>query len=83
MGVQSSVHNLEIPWYRPDDDIEWWCQIKMGIRETRMLHNSIVNYLDNYPEGRHEEEKGFLIYHKNKLFAMMMEYNYSHSYDTK
>ena len=53
----------------------------MGIRETRLLHNAITAYLEIWPGGdseRPDEERKFLEYQKNRLFGMIMEYNYNH-----
>ena len=51
----------------------------MGIRETRLLYNAMVKYQELAPGDRPPEEKQFLDFHKNRLFAMIMDYNYLHS----
>ena len=79
VGITSFKSHKE--WFFADDDLEWWCQAKMGIRETRLLHNAITAYLEIWPGGdqqRPNEERKFLEYQKNRLFGMIMEYNYNH-----
>ena len=68
----------EIPWYKPNDNNEWWCQSKMGIRETRLLYNAMVKYQELDLPDRPPEEKQFLNFQKNRLFAIIMDYNYLH-----
>ena len=77
-SVGVSTNSAEIPWYNPNDNTEWWCQSKMGIRETRLLYNAMVKYRDLDLPGRPPEEKQFLNFQKNRLFAMIMDYNYLH-----
>ena len=50
----------------------------MGIRETRLLYNAMVKYQELAPGDRPPEEKQFLDFQKNRLFAMIMDYNYLH-----
>ena len=79
VGIQTMI---EIPWFNADDDQEWWCQQKLGIRETRLLHNAIVNYLNQKLEekqGRPPEERQFLDFQRNRLYAMIMDYNFNHN----
>ena len=80
VGLQtnSPTPKGEIPWYKPNDNSEWWCQSKMGIRETRLLYNAMVKYQELDPPDRPPEEKQFLNFQKNRLFAMIMDYNYLH-----
>ena len=64
----------------PDDNMEWWCEWKMNIKDVRMVYSSIDYYSRIWPgpPDRPEEEKQFLENYKGKLFAMLSDYNYSH-----
>ena len=63
----------------PDDNMEWWCQWRMNIKDVRMVYSSIDYYSSIWPgpPERPEEEKEFLENYKGKLFAMLSDYNYN------
>ena len=58
----------------------WHVQISMGIEELRAMYG-IFNYAyETWPGApkRPYEEQEYLRYMKNKLFAMILEYNMDH-----
>ena len=63
----------------PDDNMEWWCQWRMNIKDVRMVYSSIDYYSSIWPgpPTRPQEEKEFLENYKGKLFAMLSDYNYN------
>ena len=63
----------------PDDNMEWWCEWKMNIKDVRMVYSSIDYYTSIWPgpPTRPEEEKEFLENYKGRLFAMLTDYNFS------
>ena len=66
---------------REEDDLEWWAEHRMNIREIRMLYSSISHYQYNwekYNGGRPPEEINFLNWYKRKLFSMISDYNFTH-----
>ena len=74
VGVQtnSPTPKGEIPWYKPNDNSEWWGQSKMGIRETRLLYNAMVKYQEVAPSDRPPEEKQFLDFQKNEVIFIIL-----------
>ena len=62
-----------------EDNMEWWCQWKMNIKDVRMVYSSIDYYTSIWPgpPTRPEEEKEFLENYKGRLFAMLTDYNFS------
>ena len=69
----------EYDFVPPDDNMEWWCQWKMNIKDVRMVYSSIDYYTSIWPgpPTRPEEEKEFLENYKGRLFAMLTDYNFS------
>ena len=68
-------------FYREEDDLEWWAEQRMNIREVRMLYSSMSHYQSNwekYNAGRPPEEMEFLNWYKRKLFSMISDYNFTH-----
>ena len=63
-----------------DDDLEWWAEHRMNIRDVRGLWSTIDYYQSIWPgpPERPEMEKEFLNGFKNRLFAMITDYNYNH-----
>ena len=63
----------------PDDNMEWWCEWKMNIKDVRMVYSSIDYYTSIWPgpPTSPEEEKEFLENYKGRLFAMLTDYNFS------
>ncbi len=63
------------------EEQHWHCTMSMGIKETRMLHKIMSNYLnmwEDLPE-KDEEQKAYLQHLQNRFFAMITDYNYSHT----
>ena len=64
-----------------EDDLEWWAEQRMNIREVRMIYSSLSHYQSNwekYNAGRPPEEMEFLNWYKRKLFSMISDYNFTH-----
>ena len=57
----------------------WYCQVNMGIEELRLLYNHVLYAIETWPgsPARPAEEQEYLLYFKQKLFAMIMDYQYS------
>ena len=70
----------KVPEYNRDDDLEWWAEHRMGIRDVRALHNSLNYYLSIWPgpPERPEDEKKFIENIDGRLFAMISDYTYTH-----
>ena len=71
----------EYDFRRDTDDLEWWAEQRMNIREVRMLYSSISHYQYNwekYNGGRPPEEINFLNWYKRKLFSIIADYNFTH-----
>ena len=59
-----------------EQPIEWSMEMRMGIKETRLLYNAIDGYLRIWPKDtRPSEEYEYLQSMKNRLFAVIMDYN--------
>ena len=69
----------EYDFVPPDDNMEWWCQWKMNIKDERMVYSAIDYYTSTWPgpPTRPEQEKEFLENYKGRLFAMLTDYNFS------
>ena len=66
---------------RAEDDLEWWAEQRMNIREVRMIYSSLSHYQSNwekYNGGRPPEEIDFLNWYNRKLFSMISDYNFTH-----
>ena len=64
----------------PKDEGEWICQYSMSITEVRMLYNIVCSHIEMWPgaQVRPVEEIEYLRYLRNRLFAMMSEYAFTH-----
>ena len=65
----------------PDkDDLEWWAECRMDIRDVRSIYSSISYYLEIWPgePDRPEDEKKFLERYKANLYRMITDYNFTH-----
>ena len=73
-------HKDEYTFPESDDDLEWWAEIRMGIRDIRSIYSSIDYYMKIHPgePDRPEGEKGFLENYKRQLFRMITDYNFTH-----
>ena len=66
---------------KEEDDLEWWAEQRMNIREVRMIYSSLSHYQsiwEKYNGGRPPEEIEFLNWYKRKLFSMISDYNFTH-----
>tara|TARA_B100000287_G_scaffold163735_1_gene154435 strand:+ start:6350 stop:6565 length:216 start_codon:yes stop_codon:yes gene_type:complete len=60
----------------PQKDLEWYCEMRMGIDETRMLHNIAQQIMSRMKDTAEDTvEYKYLEHLRTKLFAMIMEYN--------
>ena len=68
---------------REEDDLEWWAEQRMNIREVRMLYSSLTHYSNIWPGPRTsgerpKEEMDFLNWYRAKIFSMISDYNFTH-----
>ena len=66
---------------REEDDLEWWAEQRMNIREVRMIYSSLTHYSNIWEKwngDRPPEEIEFLNWYKRKLFSMISDYNFTH-----
>ena len=71
----------EYDFCRGEDDLDWWTEQRLNIREIRMMYSSISHYQSNwekYNAGRPPEEMEFLTWYRTKLFSMISDYNFTH-----
>ena len=63
-----------------DDDMEWWAETRLNIRDVRSLYSSIDYYQSIWPgePTRPEGEKKFLEGYKDNLYRMITDYNFTH-----
>ena len=66
---------------KDEDDLEWWAEHRMNIREVRMIYSSLSHYANIWEKwngDRPPEEIEFLNWYKRKLFSMISDYNFTH-----
>jgi|TARA_B100001939_G_scaffold91259_1_gene78227 hypothetical protein len=65
--------------FDPSLGMDWYAQVNLGIDETRMLYSHICYALETWPGAprRPVEEQEYLKYLKGKLFAMILDYQFS------
>ena len=66
---------------REEDDLEWWAEQRMNIREVRMIYSSLTHYSNIWEKwngDRPPDEIEFLNWYKRKLFSMISDYNFTH-----
>ena len=71
----------EYDFCREEDDLEWWAEQRMNIREVRMIYSSLTHYSNIWEKwngDRPPEEIEFLNWYKRKLFSMISDYNFTH-----
>ena len=73
-------HKGEYSYPNTDDDMEWWAETRLNIRDVRSLYCSLDYYTKIWPgePDRPEGEKGFLENYKRQLFRMITDYNFTH-----
>ena len=73
-------HKGEYTYPDREDDMEWWAETRMNIRDVRSLYSSIEYYQKIWPgpPERQENEKPFLENLKTQLYRMITDYNYTH-----
>ena len=65
---------------KEEDDLEWWAEQRMNIREVRMAYSSLTHYSNIWEKwnvDRPPEEIEFLNWYKGKLFSMISDYNFT------
>ena len=74
-------HKGEYSYPDNEDDLEWWAETRMNIRDVRSLYSSIDYYQSIWPgePDRPEGEKDFLENYKRQLFRMITDYNFTHN----
>ena len=68
---------------KPEDDMEWWSEHRLNIREVRMVYSSLTHYMNIWPgpkttEERPLAERDFIEWYRTKLFSMISDYNFTH-----
>ncbi len=73
-------HKDEYTFPNGEDDLEWWAETRMNIRDVRSYYSSISYYMKIWPgePDRPKEEKQFLENVKENLFRMITDYNFTH-----
>ncbi len=74
-------HCQDEPDREPSGDEEFYCESRLGINEVRMMYDSVCFYMSIWPgpPARPEQEKEYLEFVRNKLFAAIMEYNLNYN----
>ena len=72
-------HKGEYTYTDSDDNLEWWAETRMNIRDVRSLYSSISYYMEIWPgePDRPKDEKKFLENFKRQLFRMITDYNFT------
>ena len=73
-------HKGEYTYPDREDDLEWFAEIRMGIRDIRSIYSSIDYYMKIHPgePDRPKDEVKFLKNYKRQLFRMITDYNFTH-----
>ena len=73
-------HKDEYTYPDSDDDLEWWAETRMNIRDVRSFYSSISYYIKVWPgePDRPADEMKFLENLKTKLYRMITYYNFTH-----
>ena len=73
-------HKDEYTFPNSEDDLDWWADIRMNIRDVRSYYSSISYYMKIWPgePDRPAEEMKFLEGLKENLFRMITDYNFTH-----
>ena len=80
--VYSARHENAFDWDKwASYDKEWWIQLKMDIKEVRLMYSLVSFYLQNYSgaPGRPPEEQHYLPYLQQELYKMIQDYNLTHN----
>ena len=73
-------HKGEYSYPNTDDDMEWWAETRLNIRDVRSLYCSLDYYTKILPgePDRPEAELKFLDSFKDNLYRMITDYNFTH-----
>ena len=71
-------HKDEYTYPDNEDNLEWWAETRMNIRDVRSMYSSINFYMKIWPgePDRPEAKKKYLDNIKQQLFSMITEYNF-------
>ena len=72
-------HKGEYTYPDSDDNLEWWAETRMNIRDVRSHYSSVSFYLSIWPgePDRPKEEIKFLKNYRANLFRMITDYNFT------
>ena len=71
----------EYDFCKEGDDLEWWAEQRLNIKEVRMIYSSLTHYSNIWEKwngDRPPEEIEFLNWYRRKLFSMSSDYNFTH-----
>ena len=73
-------HKGEYSYPNTDDDMEWWAETRLNIRDVRSLYCSLDYYTKIWPgePDRPNDEKKFIDNLQNHLYRMITDYNFTH-----
>ena len=73
-------HKGEYTYPDEEDDLDWFAETRMNIRDVRSHYSSVSFYLSIWPgePDRPKEEKQFLEGYQRNLYRMITDYNYHH-----
>ena len=73
-------HKGEYSYPNTDEEMEWWAESRMNIRDVRSLYCSLDYYTKIWPgpPDRPEAELKFLDSFKDNLYRMITDYNFTH-----
>lgn len=54
---------------------DWWCEARMGIKEVRIVHHTLEEYMKNTKDIP-EDHLSYLEHMHSKLFGMIAEFNF-------
>ena len=80
--VYSQTHEDGFDWNNWSNyDKNREIQLKMDIKEVRLMYSFATFYLDNYTgsPGRPPDEKSYLKYLQSELYKMIQDYNLTHN----
>ena len=80
VNLTEGGHKGEYTYPDNEDDLEWWAETRLNIRDVRSLYSSISYYQTIWPgePDRPVDEMKFLEGYKENLFRMITDYNFTH-----
>tara|TARA_B100002019_G_scaffold209999_1_gene182596 strand:- start:463 stop:711 length:249 start_codon:yes stop_codon:yes gene_type:complete len=79
MNSDSFYDEFDDEEYTREQTDEWLMQVFMGIGEVRLLYNHVCYAIETWPgsPARPAEEQEYLMHLKQKLFAMICDYQFT------